>query len=100
MDGRLAGWVTLMRLQADATRVQVGLVVREGWRDKGLGTALLCHARRYKDHFHGPRVAGIVFTTLSTNARMHRVAAKIGATRGDTPLPGGEPGTGLDLFSA
>ncbi|MEX2753938.1 MAG: GNAT family N-acetyltransferase [Candidatus Sigynarchaeota archaeon] len=76
--GTLLGWFSLAFTVGRRDWASFGIVIKPPWRDKGLGTAATRHALARKDVLLA-RPAGVVInTTRETNARMLRIAAKLG----------------------
>nr|MDO8084787.1 GNAT family N-acetyltransferase [Candidatus Sigynarchaeum springense] len=77
-DGTLLGWLTVTTSPAAPGQAVLGMIVREPYRDAGLGTAAILHVAKY---LHGitrdPAIEGVFFETEEGNRRVFRVARKL-----------------------
>ncbi len=76
--GELLGWFSLTFTLGRPDMASLGIVVREPWRDRGIGTAAVRHAVALKDSLLARPIGTLLVTTKASNARMLRVVQKVG----------------------
>jgi GNAT superfamily N-acetyltransferase len=76
--GVLLGWFSLAFTLRRPDLASLGIVVREPWRDRGIGTAATRHAMAQKDSLLARPIGAMIVTTRESNARMMRVVRKVG----------------------
>ena len=77
-DGTLLGWITVTVSPAASGQAILGMIVREPYRDAGLGTAAILHVQKYlRDITRDPAIAGVFFETGEGNRRVLHVARKL-----------------------
>jgi GNAT superfamily N-acetyltransferase len=75
--GDLLGWFSLTFTLGRPDMASLGIVVREPWRDKGIGTAAVRHAVALKGTLLARPIGVLLVTTKESNARMLRVVQKV-----------------------
>ena len=88
-DDTLAGWLTVTVAPQLPGHAVLGMIVREPYRNQGLGTAALLHVEK---HLAGiardPSITGVFFETQAGNRRVLHVARKMRvAATGERPNP-------------
>jgi len=77
-DNTLLGWLTVTTSPAAPGQAVLGMIVREPYRDAGLGTAAILHVAK---HLHGiargASLDGVFFETEEGNRRVFHVARKL-----------------------
>ncbi len=76
--GELLGWFSLTFTFNRPELASLGIVVREPWRDKGIGTAATRHAVALKDTLLVRPIGTLLVTTKGNNGRMMHIAKKVG----------------------
>jgi RimJ/RimL family protein N-acetyltransferase len=76
--GVLLGWFSLMHTLTRPEIATLGIVIREPWRDKGIGTAATRLAVERKGSLLAKPIETLLVTTKASNVRMMRVVAKVG----------------------
>jgi ribosomal protein S18 acetylase RimI-like enzyme len=76
--GELLGWFSLTFTLGRPDLATFGIVVREPWRDRGIGTAATRHAVALKDTLLARPIGTLLVTTKASNVRMMRIARKVG----------------------
>ena len=77
-DGTLLGWLTVTTSPAAPGQAVLGMIVREPYRDAGLGTAAILHVIKHlRDIARDPAIEGVFFETGEGNRRVLRVARKL-----------------------
>jgi RimJ/RimL family protein N-acetyltransferase len=76
--GELLGWFSLTFTLGRPDLASLGIVVREPWRDKGIGTAATRHAVALKGTLLARPIGTLLITTKASNVRMMRIARKVG----------------------
>lgn len=77
MDGRIIGWCRLFRI-GEVGFGQLGIGVRSGYRDSGVGTRLLAHVTNWAD----AKRTAIALTCKTHNSRAIHVFQKMGFVTG------------------
>lgn len=77
--GELLGWLSLMDTFTRADVAQFGLIIKPGWKGKGLGSATLGHVLQEKDLMRNKPVLILIIVTTCTNKAMTRIVEKSGA---------------------
>jgi hypothetical protein len=71
--GDLLGWFSLTFTLGRPDMATLGIVVREPWRDRGIGTAATRHAVALKDSLLSRPVRTLLETTKASNGRVLRI---------------------------
>jgi len=92
--GTLLGWLSFTTSPSMPGKAIVGAIIRAPYRNAGLGTAAVLHARKYlHDIMHDSAISGIFFDTQVRNTRVIAIARRIKAVeagRRVDQLRGGE----------
>jgi GNAT superfamily N-acetyltransferase len=88
-DGTLAGWLTATTSPAMPGTAVLGMIIREPYRNQGLGTAALLHVEKHLFAIaRDPSITRVFFETQAANHRVIHVAKKLQvATTGERPNP-------------
>ncbi len=76
--GELVGWFSLAFTVGRPDLASLGIVIKEPWRDKGIGTAAVRHAVALKDSLLARPIGTLLVTTKNDNVRMLCIARTVG----------------------
>ena len=79
MNGTCIGWISLVRAFSIPGQVQVGIIIKPEYRNKGLGTALVMHVHKFLYEITGDvEIRQISMTTRESNERIISIAFRMG----------------------
>ncbi len=77
-DGTLAGWLTITESIAVPGQAVLGMIIRQPFRDAGLGTAAILHVAKHLAAItRDPAITDVFFETQAVNRRVIHVARKV-----------------------
>jgi RimJ/RimL family protein N-acetyltransferase len=77
-DGTLAGWLTITESPAVPGQAVLGMIIRQPFRDAGLGTAAILHVAKHLAAItRDPTITDVFFETQAGNRRVIHVARKV-----------------------